>query len=83
VIWLVVSAHVATVVWVVACLKLGVLREWHHFWLGLPLALMGYWPVMLLGNVIMWDDAIQHAVQCWRPAYRSPLHRAAHRLGLI
>jgi hypothetical protein len=28
----------------------------------------------VVGVVVMADDAIEHAVQIWRPEFRSPLH---------
>lgn len=73
-----VIAFIASVVWVLACLKLGVLRQWHHFWFGFGLLIVALiftapW-LGVIALIPMVDDALQHAVQIVRPAFRSPLH---------
>lgn len=85
------SAWAAWRHWLRAVLRLGpdVAREWHHVYLGVPLVFApptwGWWVVLAwaAGLWVMWDDAWQHEQQRWNPAYRSPLHRAAHWLHLI
>ena len=57
-------------------LWLGRLRETHHGYYGLLLALAPWGPLRVTGLVLPADDALQHAVQVWYPAFRSPLHRA-------
>jgi hypothetical protein len=83
VVWLRLAAIVAAYVWGFSVARLGVLREWHHFWIGFALTLLPFPWLVALGVLIMWDDAVQHAVQMWKPAYRSPLHVLAHRVGVI
>lgn len=51
------------------------LREIHHGYYGLAFALIPWRPVQILGLILLTDDTLQHLVQCWRPAYLSPLHR--------
>lgn len=59
-----------------ACRRLHILDQWHHFWIGAALAVFPFLPewVTIVGHVVMWDDAIQHAIQLRRPQFRSPLH---------
>jgi hypothetical protein len=64
---------VGFIMWAYACDKLGVLREWHHAWIGVILYFLGWsWT----GVAVLMDDAIQHFVQLYHPAFRSPLHLA-------
>lgn len=72
-------AVLITAVWVGSVVHLDIEAQWHHYWLGLALLLLGawlgWWWCIWFGLVVMADDAVQHLIQCWRPAYRSPLHR--------
>jgi len=70
------------------------LSGWHHFYLGIALALLGFallWAsrnwlavvgiaLCLLGLIIMTDDVFQHAMQrFYSPGYASPLKKV-HRV---
>lgn len=61
------------------------LREWHHGYGGAALGLLPWWPIQVVGLLILVDDIAQHLKQR-SPLHRfakSPLHRAAHHMGLI
>lgn len=60
-----------SVVWTVAVVRLGAWDEMHHFWTGVWLYAIG---LPVAGLIFMADDAIQHAVQLWRPRARSPIN---------
>jgi len=57
----------------------------HHFYIGLVIALLGFiliWKVLwlaisllIIGFILMIDDAMQHIIQRWKPEYLSPLHK--------
>lgn len=69
-----------------ALVRLGRVRELHHGYYGFLLALLPWHIPHVLGVVLLADDAMQHAVQVWRPAFESPLHRLydiAYRLPAI
>lgn len=72
----------------VALAALHALVEWHHGYLGLLAVVAGLVQaapaLCALGLVILADDVYQHLRQAFGELqYRSPLHRLAHRLGLI
>jgi hypothetical protein len=74
-------AVVTAVVWATSVVHLGVWRNLHHFWYGAALYALGLafgvdW-LLVVGLLVAADDAVQHAVQCSRPEYRSPLHLLA------
>ena len=67
-----------------------VLKEWHHEYLGLLIQAFGIVPyllaispilqafallVILIGDLIQWDDSLQHGAQRWTAA--GPQHRSA------
>jgi hypothetical protein len=66
------------VILIAALLRLGRLRELHHgyygFALGVFAAMVGAPRLEIVALVILWDDTIQHAIQCVYPAFLSPLH---------
>jgi hypothetical protein len=62
---------VGFIMWAYACDKLGILREWHHAWIGV---ILYFWGWEWTGALVLMDDAIQHFVQLTHPAFRSPLH---------
>lgn len=68
------AAFLVIVVWFIAVARLGALREFHHFYIGMALFILGgeSW-VAWAGVLIALDDAAQHVVQNFRPRYRSPL----------
>lgn len=74
-------AIVVSVVWTTSVVHLGVWRQVHHFWYGAALYALGMWLgadwLLVLGLLVAADDAVQHAVQCSKPEYRSPLHLLA------
>ena len=57
----------------------------HHFYIGLVLLLIGFiliWKVLwlaifllIVGLILIIDDAYQHIIQRWKPEYLSPLHK--------
>jgi len=77
--WLEVAAFLVAVIWFIAVAKLGVPNEWHHEFVGVLLFIIGNeYGVQWLawgGFLVMLDDSVQHVIQCWRPAFRSPLFR--------
>jgi hypothetical protein len=63
----------------------------HHFYLGIFMVVIGFIImitgkktrkrlliasfIILIGSIIASDDLLQHIIQYFNPAYRSPLHR--------
>lgn len=76
--WFVVAYYVATLLFALAVLRLGVHQQLHHFWIGAWAVAVGVFagePVMAyVGLALMLDDTLQHLVQLWRPGFRSPGH---------
>ena len=62
-------------VWFGACWRLHLLRQWHHEYIGMACMALPWTAARAVGLGVMLDDAVQHAVQLWRPSYLSPLHR--------
>lgn len=67
------------VVWFIACARLRVLNQWHHFHVGAWVFILGHefgidW-LAYSGLVVLWDDSWQHAIQNWHPDYASPINR--------
>lgn len=65
-----------TAVWGTSIYAVGAGAEWHHAYLGFALLACPSRRVQWVGLAVLADDALQHAIQTRRPAYRSPLHRA-------
>lgn len=63
--------------------KLHRLKEWHHGYYGAILALLPWWPLRVIGLILLVDDLYQHFIQAQdkedgrrvRQDF-SPLHRA-------
>ena len=72
------GSMIAGVVFAVSVITIRAHTERHHFYIG---AVMVAWPdaplwVRGVGFLILFDDAVQHAVQIKDPSYRSPVHKA-------
>lgn len=61
----------------------GKVAQIHHGYLGAALMLVPWWPAQLVGLVILADDLVQHLMQLRKPDWLSPLHRLAHKVGVI
>lgn len=75
---LLVLAILHSLIWAVSVARLGVMRERHHYWIGLGVLVLGWWLgawwLAWLGLLVMADDALQHFVQLRYPEHRSILH---------
>jgi hypothetical protein len=85
VIWLLALTALGTLALVIGLIATDHAREWHHGFLGLPLALLAIGGVLPLwvgwiGCFVLLDDAAQHLVQIWRSEHRSLLHLAYRHL---
>lgn len=49
--------------------------KFHHAYIGFVLTLLPWWPVQVIGILIVAEDAYQHWRQKKEPGYLSPLHR--------
>ena len=60
----------------------GKVAQVHHGY-GVVLALIPVLPIQIVALLIGLDDTYQHLRQIKEPTYRSPLHKLAHKVGVI
>ena len=67
-------------------MKNNSLRGFHHFYLGIPILIIGFiliWKgtlvlyvvTLVIGSYVIYDDLYQHLRQKVNPDYASPLHK--------